>query len=166
MLYIASGLSEPASGAKGRLNAAKGKTTAVSRDLVDALSLLAFWVLLFVGAGSVLARVAYYRSHGYRRPRLLTRDAIMLTGFALSFGLILAARVGVQQGWVTAQALRDSFAWGLATSLPAIVAVATFCWYELRVIERVDPATSLTQDHGYPNEPDIDTTLRDPRVPE
>src|SRR4051812_39790349 len=119
----------------------------MTRDVLDALSLLAFWVLLFLGSGSVLARVAYYRAHGYRRPRLLTRDAIMLGGFSLSFGLVLFARVASGQGGISTEQFRASIPWGLLTSVPAVVAVAAFTYYELFVIERGSPTTP-TRDHG------------------
>ena len=62
-------------------------------DVVNNAAFVAFWVLLFVGTTSTLGRYAYYRAHGFRRPRLLIRDAFMVGGFAISFGLILFRRV-------------------------------------------------------------------------
>lgn len=131
-----------------------------SAELVDAVhnvAFLAFWALLFIGAGSTVARVAYYRAHGFRRPRLLTRDAALVIGFALSFGLILLARALDLQG------LRDNVLWAIATDAPAITAVAVYVYYELFVIERGDrrpnKADKVTdKERDYP----IDDRLKDP----
>lgn len=99
--------------------------------LVSAVVFLAF---IFVGAASVAARVAYYRAHGYLRPRLLTRDVIDRGGFALSFGMILIGRALNIPG-------RTELPWTIATSLPAIIGAATFVYYEVFVIERGRPVT-------------------------
>ena len=133
----------------------------MTRDVIDTVSFFAFWLLLFVGAISVVARVVYYRSHGYRQPRLLTRDAVMLVGFSLSFGAVLFARVATNQG-VDPSIFRESVAWGLLTALPAIVAVATFAYYELFVIERGAPSVEHRSHLELQRPPDE----LDPRVPE
>lgn len=99
-------------------------------NVVHALAFVAFWLIVLVSAVSVAGRVAYYRAHGFKRPRLLTRDAIWHGGVALSFGLILGARA------IDAQGLRNSLLWALGTDIPAIIAVSTFLYFELFVIER------------------------------
>ena len=95
----------------------------------------AFCVLLLVGATSTLSRVAYYRMNGYRRPRLLGRDAILVGGFSLSFGLLLGASIARALGYDTST-LASDIRWILITRIPAIVAVATYAYFELFVIER------------------------------
>lgn len=136
-------------------------------DFIDAIAFVSFWLFLFAGTVSVMARVAYYRSHGYRQPALLRRDADMLVGFSLSFGLILLLRVlvGTNPPVVDPNSVREGGAmyipWKLLTSLPAIYAVARFFYFERFVIERGDPS-SATRDHGYPKAEDE----LDPRVPE
>lgn len=103
--------------------------------IVSGIEFLGFWILLFVGAGTTLARVAYYRANGFRRPKLLTRDAIVLGGFALSFGLVLAAR-GLRSLGLDTTGLATSLWWNLLTAIPALVAVAVYVYYELFRIER------------------------------
>lgn len=113
-------------------------TEAEAVALVSAAEVLAFWVLLFVGAGTTLARVAYYRANGYRRPKLLTRDMIFMGGFALSFGLVLAVR-GLRSLGIDTSGLGQQLWWNLLTGVPALVAVGVYVYYELFRIERGDP---------------------------
>lgn len=110
-------------------------TVAELNDIIDAVSLVAWWTLLFVGAASTIARVAYYRAKGFRRPRLLVRDAVVIGGFAWSFGLILLVRALGITG------LSENTLWKLVTAVPALIAVGTYVYFELAVIERgaVDP---------------------------
>lgn len=135
----------------------------VTRDVIDAASLLAFWVMLFVGAVSVIARLVFYRVHRYRQPRLLIRDAILLGGFSISFGLVLLGRVAVSNGWVTPEELRDSVPWGLATVIPAILSVGAFAYFELFVIERGAPRVEHRHKIELQRPQDDDM---DPRVPD
>ena len=134
----------------------------MTRELIDAASFFAFWGGLVIGAMSVTARLIYYRTHGYRQPRLLTRDAVMLIGFSLSFGFVLFARVAVANGADPAW-FRESVLWGLLTALPAIIAVATFAYFELFVIERGAPSVEHRTHLELQRPTDDD---RDPRVPE
>lgn len=99
-------------------------------EFVHAAAFGAFFLFLAIGAMSVGARVAFYRAKGFPRPRLLNRDAVFMLGFALSFGLVLSARV------VDIPNLRDNLWWALLTDIPAIIAVATFVYFEVFVIER------------------------------
>lgn len=121
-------------------------------ELINRISFVAFWLLLFVGALSTIARVAYYRVHGFRRPRLLVRDALVIGGFAVSFGLILLVRV-LRDAGHDVTPLSTALWWALVTSIPAIGAVAVYVWFELFVIERGG-------DH------ERDTTFLDPQRPE
>ncbi len=99
-------------------------------DVVHSVAFATFWLLLFAGALSPAARVAYYHAHGYERPRLLNRDIVFIGGMATSFGIILFARA------VDIPNLRDSLPWALVTDAGGIIAVVTYVYFELFVIER------------------------------
>lgn len=106
-------------------------------ELVGAINTIAFAlfaVLLAAGAARTFARLVYYRRHRARRPRLLNRDAVMIGGLTFAIGLILLSRATG-----TSSQFRESVAWALLTDLPALLAVAVYCWFEYRVIERGDP---------------------------
>lgn len=117
-------------------------------NLVYGIGLLAFLFFLIVAAVTTIARVAMYRVMGFRRPRLLKRDAILVTGFAITFGAIMVARV------VNATGLRNNVAWALATTVPALIAIGTYVYYELFVIER-SPSASRDE-YLVPPAPPID----------
>lgn len=104
-------------------------------DAINAVSFAAFWVLLLVGTVSTLGRVAYYRRFGFRRPRLLIRDANMIAGFSWSFGLILLVRVLRATG-VDTSTLATDWRWALVSSAGAIWAVFVYAYFELVVIEK------------------------------
>lgn len=94
-----------------------------------------FLVGLFIGAVSTLARVVFYRANGTKRPRLLTRDVLVYGGLALSFGLIAGVRLLPLE--VRLALTTGNVGWALATSVPAVVAMVVYCYFELAVIERV-----------------------------
>lgn len=104
-------------------------------DVASSISFAAFFLLLTVGTISTLSRVAYYKAHGFRRPRLLVRDANMIAGFSVSFGLILAVRVFRAYGF-DVSGLATSLAWVVGSSAPAIWAVLVYAYFEAFVIER------------------------------
>ena len=104
-------------------------------DLVNAVAFAAFFLFLLVGTGSTLARVSYYRAHGFRRPRLLIRDANLIGGFSISFGSILLVRA-LRAAGADVSGLATNPWWALGTALPAIWAVGVYAYYELWVIER------------------------------
>lgn len=99
----------------------------------NVLAFVLFTFLLFAGFLRTFARLLYYVRNRAQRPRLLNRDAVMIGGFATSFGMILFVRA-VGLGPV----VRDSVVWAVATSIPALVAVAVYVYYEYAVIERTD----------------------------
>lgn len=103
--------------------------------LIHSVAFGAFWILLFVAGLSTIARVAFYRVNRYKQPVLLKRDALLIGGFSISFGLILFARFAREAGF-DISGLATSIWWALATDVPAIVAVATYFYYEVFVIER------------------------------
>ena len=104
-------------------------------DIAASVSFFAFFVLLVTGTVSTLSRVAYYRAHGFRRPRLLVRDANMIAGFAISFGMILSVRVFRAYGFDTS-GLATSLPWIVGSSAPAIWAVMVYTAFEIFVIEK------------------------------
>ena len=118
-------------------------------DVINAAAFVAFWVLLLIGTGSTLARYAYYRAHGFRRPKLLVRDAFLVGGFSISFGLILLVRVLRAAGLDTSGLATNPW-WSLASSLPAIVAVAVYAYVEVFVIEK---GGDSVRDEVYLNPP-------------
>ena len=130
-----------------------------TREVFDALSLAGFWLLLVAGMVRTVTRVAFYRSHGYRRPRLLTRDVTFVLGLSWSFGCVLFARVATTQGWVASDVFRESLWWGLVTVLPALLGVAVYTYNEFFVIERPGSFGDLERPDPEPS-PD-----NDPRVP-
>lgn len=94
-----------------------------------------FLIALFAGFGRTVARVFFYYRKKTERPRLLTRDFIVLGGLCISFGLITAVRflpIEVRQALTT-----GNVAWALATTIPACVGVLVYLYYEVAVIERL-----------------------------
>lgn len=114
-------------------------------DVVNGIAVLSFWLFLVVGTVSVLARYTFYRTRGFRLPRLLTRDVVFMGGFALSFGLVLFARV-LPEEVATSLDLRHSLPWALATAIPAVTAVGVFAYFELFVIEKGDAGRAELRD--------------------
>lgn len=104
--------------------------------LVYSVGLLAFAAFALVGALTTAARIAYYLAHERERPVLLYRDAVVMIGFATTFGLLLIGRVLVRSGAISAESLRDNVIWAVLTTAPAVIAVATYVYFELFVIER------------------------------
>jgi hypothetical protein len=102
---------------------------------IAALVFVLFVTMLTVGASTTLARVVYYERHGFDRPALLVRDALVFGGLAVSFLLIALARFVDALGFDSSGRV-DSSSWLLVTSLPALVAVAVYLYYELVVIDR------------------------------
>lgn len=101
----------------------------VAYRTLSALILAAFTVLALFGALLTWGRIAVYRASGYPRPRLLTRDAIVIGGLAIPFVLASIARaVGYMPN--------GELLWVLATGLPALFGIATYVYYELFVIDR------------------------------
>lgn len=102
-------------------------------DVVNSVVFLVWWLFVLVGFVSTASRVAYYRAKGFRMPLLLFRDVSLFAGLAISFGLIIGARA-VDLALVIN--LRDSLAWSVLTSAPALYGVAVFVYFEVFVIEK------------------------------
>jgi hypothetical protein len=95
---------------------------------------IVFLVGFAIGALTTLARVVYYSIHRIRRPRLLTRDVVVWGGLALSFAQIASVRFLPSD--VRTLFTTGNVVWALTTTIPAVVAVVTYCYFELWVIER------------------------------
>jgi hypothetical protein len=104
-------------------------------DVINVSAFLIFTVALLLGAGATLARVVRYSVQGWHRPRLLTRDLFVIGGLALTVGTILAVRVARALG-ADVTGLATSIPWILFTTIPVVVAVVVYAWFELFVIER------------------------------
>lgn len=92
---------------------------------------------LFVGTITTLARVVYYRAKGAPRPRLLTRDILVYGSFSLGIGLITAIRFLPPE--VRVAMTTGNIGWAVATSLPFVVGVAVYCWFEIFIIRLKPP---------------------------
>jgi hypothetical protein len=93
-----------------------------------------FLVGLFGGFARTLARVVYYLRNRAERPRLLNRDVLVIGGLSLSFGLITIVRflpLETRLALTTGNVL-----WALATTVPAVLAVLVYMYFEVVVIER------------------------------
>jgi hypothetical protein len=95
---------------------------------------IAFIVLIVVGAITTVARVLFYARNNAPRPRLLTRDVIVIGGLAWSFSLIVAVRFLPSEQRVAFTT--GNIAWALVTTLPALIAATTYVYFELFVVKR------------------------------
>lgn len=112
-------------------------------EILSAVILFVFVLLLAIGAISTVARTLRYRRAAIRRPVLLNRDRDLLLGLAIPFVLIAVVRAFSLQWLVNDSATGQSHIWWLlVTGVPPIYAVARYDWYELRVIERHTPRQS------------------------
>jgi hypothetical protein len=93
-----------------------------------------FLLALFAGFARTLARVVYYLRNRNQRPRLLNRDVVVIGGLAISFGLITLIRFLPVETRVSLTS--GNIAWALLTTVPAVVAVLVYAWYEYAIIER------------------------------
>lgn len=102
-------------------------------EQVQAAFLIVFVLLLAVGASTTAARVIDLYRRKVARPVLLGRDLVLIVGLAWPFAAILLIRAG---GPAASDLVRGQLWWTLLTSIPPIVAVAVYDWFELRVIGR------------------------------
>lgn len=93
-----------------------------------------FLLALLAGFSRTAARVLYYARHKGTRPRLLTRDVIVYGGFSITFGLITLVRLLPQDDRVALTT--GNVLWALSTTVPACIAVLTYLYFELFIIER------------------------------
>ena len=93
-----------------------------------------FLIGLFAGFARTLARVVYYLRNRAERPRLLNRDVLVIGGLSMSFGLITIIRFLPPE--VRVAITSGNVLWALLTTVPAIVAVLVYLYFEIWVIER------------------------------
>lgn len=106
-------------------------------EIVSFAFLLVFTILLVIAVLTTGSRWLRYHRTGFRRPRLLNRDVVLVIGLAVPFVLILLNRAFDWQAYViNKQTGHPELWWLLLTGLPAIVALAVYDWFELAVIER------------------------------
>ncbi len=104
-------------------------------QLFNALNGAVFLVALLCGSLVTVSRVIYYYRNRLERPRLLTRDLVVIGGVAWTAALLVISRVAQVFGLDTS-GLRESLLWAVATGVPASVAALTYTYYEVFVIER------------------------------
>lgn len=102
--------------------------------LIYAVTGTLFLAALFLGFLRTFARVLYYARNKAERPKLLTRDLVVMGGLSISFGLITLIRFLPQD--VRIALTTGNVIWALLTTIPAVVAVCCYTWFEYRVIER------------------------------
>lgn len=90
-----------------------------------------FILLLIIAAATTLGRIFAKVYWGVPIPKLLLRDAIVMPGLAGSFVLVLFARV---LGSDIGATLRGNPAWITLTSIPALVALGVYVYFEIWVI--------------------------------
>lgn len=102
-------------------------------EAVTFVSFVIFTVFLLVGALSTLTRAIRYAHAGQAWPRLLIRDLVLVGGLGLVFAMILGVRaLGV------GPSLAGNVPWAVFTGGIAVVSVATYCYFELFIIEKGD----------------------------
>lgn len=90
-----------------------------------------FVALLVVAAVTTVGRVVAKLFWHIPLPRLLIRDAITMAGLTLPFLMIFAARAASSE---FKEGLRGNLLWITVTSVPAIIALATYVYFEIFVI--------------------------------
>lgn len=99
-------------------------------DQIKFLLAVTFVMLLAIGFSTTLARVIQLRRRRVALPRLLIRDVILLAGFSFTVLSILIIRAaGITN-------LGEELWWVLLTSLPPLIALAVYDYFELWVIGR------------------------------
>lgn len=104
---------------------------------VYAVGGVVFLVALFAGFARTAGRVLYYHFNQSTRPKLLTRDLIVYGGLTISFGLISLVRFLPRDERIALTT--GNVAWAIATTLPACLAVLTYLYFEVWVIEKGQP---------------------------
>ena len=100
---------------------------------LNTLILGTFFILVLAGGIRTVIRYFEYLDADREVPVLLIRDIISRNGLAISFLLILTARV-LDVG----EHVRDQVWWILLTSGPALIGAATYAYFEFFVIDKQD----------------------------
>ena len=109
-------------------------------DAVSTTVFVLFVLLLLVGASTTVRRAIAYNRRGRPMPVLLPRDRDLLLGLTIPFATISCVRVFNLTPLVI-DGNGDAHVWYvLLTGAPALYALARYCYFELFVIEHVEPA--------------------------
>ena len=104
----------------------------VSIEVWNIVVLLLFLSLLVLGAGATVLRGFHYLAVHEPMPKLLVRDMISRTGLAVPLTLLFGVRFLMP--FISIQGLAQNPVWVLGTTVPAIVGVAVYAYYELFVL--------------------------------
>lgn len=98
--------------------------------LLNAFYGLAYFIGLLLASIALVSRLVRYLQAGWRVPRLLWRDIMLIVGLAIPFGggLILGRVFGIPLG--------DNPWWVIPTGALAVLGIWGFVYTELFVIER------------------------------
>lgn len=100
-------------------------------EVLDAIILGAFVTGLTVAVTRLTLRLYHYWRDGQPWPLLALRDIIAFGGLLLPFLMILTVRAF---GW--AEVVAGEISWKIMTGVPALIAVWTLAYFEVKVIER------------------------------
>lgn len=98
--------------------------------ILNAVYAFAYVIGLAIASVSLLTRLIRYIRAGWRVPKLLWRDVLLIVGLAIPFGggLVLGRVLGID--------LADNPMWVIPTGALAAVGIWVFVYNELFVIER------------------------------
>lgn len=130
-------------------------------EILSAVILFTFVILLAIGAVSTALRALRYRRLGIQRPVLLNRDRDLLIGLAFPFLLIAIVRAFGLQPLINDEAGQPHIWWLLLTGIPPIYALARYDYFELRVIERVERRRGRTETPLEREDRQVGDTRRD-----
>lgn len=104
-------------------------------DVINAIAFAVFVIALVIGAGATLARFIRYHVQGWPRPKLLTRDVLVIGGLAIAAGALLTVRMMRAIG-VDITSLSTNLLWVALTTIPPVGAFVVYAYFEVFVIER------------------------------
>lgn len=106
-------------------------------ETLNALILVTFLFLLGLGTTTTVIRGLRFMAVGIPLPQLLVRDIISKLGLAVPLVLIFSVR------WLlgSTASLSGNLLWVLVTSLPALIGVGVYCYYELVILDGPLPLT-------------------------
>jgi hypothetical protein len=103
----------------------------------NAISGIAWLIALLLSLSLLLIRVWRYRHEGIQIPALLWRDLISKSGLAEPLVFVFGARIVNAINAVPATSPLTTYVpWLIVTTVPALMGMWTFLWYEVFVIDR------------------------------
>lgn len=100
-----------------------------------AVASLLWYAFLIASLLALVTRILRYRRAGIKTPELLWRDLISKTGLAMPISLVLLARLAMAQAPAAVSPISSWLPWMLWTTLPPILGMGTFLYYEWFVID-------------------------------